>query len=365
MPSSVNSSFWVGRRVLVTGHTGFKGSWLCLWLRQLGAEVSGLSDVIPTNPSHFESIGLAADLMGDFRGDIRNPSTVSEALKTSNPDIVFHLAAQSLVSVGYSHPTATFEVNFNGTLQVLEAVRQRSALTTVIVVTSDKCYEPLSETAAHRESDPMGGHDPYSASKGIVELLCSSFRSSFFSRPNGAPIRLATVRAGNVIGGGDWAGQRLVPDAARSLSLNQPLILRNPGYVRPWQHVLEPLSGYMQLAQKMHESSDRKWQSGWNFGPGPQDAVPVRQIAEWFVETWGSGTVNVQADPNAIHETNRLRLGIDKALAELNWYPVWSARTAVARAALWYQRFFQNDGQQTMREQSLADIRFFKESHRP
>ena len=364
MPSSVSRSFWADRRVLITGHTGFKGSWLCLWLRQLGAEVFGLSDAIPTNPSHFESIGLAEDLAGDFRADIRSRAAVSEALETSNPDVVFHLAAQPLVSVGYSNPTETFEVNFNGTLQVLEAVRQRSAPTTLIVVTSDKCYEPLHETAAHRESDPMGGHDPYSASKGVVELLCSSYRSSFYSRRTNTPIRLATVRAGNVIGGGDWAGQRLVPDAARSLSANEPLILRNPGYVRPWQHVLEPLSGYLQLAEQMHDSSDGKWQSGWNFGPSPQDAVPVRQIADWFVETWGSGTVTVQVDPNAIHETNRLRLGIDKAAAELNWSPVWSARTAVERAALWYRRFFESRGLHSMREQSLDDISYFNQSLR-
>ncbi len=363
MPSSVSRGFWDGRRVLVTGHTGFKGSWLCLWLRELGARVFGLSDTIPTNPSHFESIGLGADLMGDFRGDIRSRSSVSEALETSNPDVVFHLAAQPLVSVGYSNPTETFEVNFNGTLQVLDVVRQRSAPTTLVVVTSDKCYEPLSEAAAHRESDPMGGHDPYSASKGVVELLCSSYRSSFFSKRTDAPIRLATVRAGNVIGGGDWARQRLVPDAARSLSSNQALILRNPNYVRPWQHVLEPLSGYMQLAERLHNSPEKKWQSGWNFGPSPQDAVPVRQIAEWFVETWGSGTVSVQLDPNAIHETNRLRLGIDKAVAELNWSPVWSARAAVERAALWYRRFFQSDGQYNMREQSLDDINCFNQSH--
>lgn len=364
MPSSISRRFWDGRRVLVTGHTGFKGSWLSLWLRELGASVFGLSDAIPTNPSHFESIGLAADLAGDFRGDIRSRSAVCEALERSNPDVIFHLAAQPLVSVGYSDPAGTFEVNFNGTLQVLEAVRQRSAPSTLIVVTSDKCYEPLSETAAHRESDPMGGHDPYSASKGVVELLCSSFRSSFFSHCNDVPTKLATVRAGNVIGGGDWAGQRLVPDAARSLSSSQPLILRNPGYVRPWQHVLEPLSGYMQLAEKMHESSDTKWQSGWNFGPSPEDAVPVSQIADWFVETWGSGRVEVQINPSAIHETNRLRLGIDKAVAELNWRPIWSARTAVERAAMWYRRFFHRVGQENMREQSLDDIRAFSQAHR-
>jgi CDP-glucose 4,6-dehydratase len=364
MYSAPNSDFWIGRRVLVTGHTGFKGSWLCLWLRQLGAEVFGLSDAIPTTPSHFETIGLAEDLSGDLRGDVRSRLTVLEALKASDPDIVFHLAAQPLVSVGYSNPTETFEVNFNGTLHVLEAARERRRPTTLVVVTSDKCYEPFSVSAAHRESDPMGGHDPYSASKGIVELLCSSYRSSFFSGTNSVPVRLATVRAGNVIGGGDWAGQRLVPDAARSLSADQPLILRNPDYVRPWQHVLEPLSGYLQLAERLHESSDLKWQSGWNFGPSPQDAVAVRQIASWFVETWGSGEVKVEVNPNAIHETNRLRLAIDKAVAELNWYPKWSARTAVERAALWYRRVFDCGSRQAMREQSLDDIQHYNQSPR-
>lgn len=361
MIPQVSGSFWAGRRVLVTGHTGFKGSWLCLWLRQLGAIVFGLSDAIPTVPSHFEAIGLGLDLNGDLRGDIRSGATVLNALEIASPEVIFHMAAQPLVSAGYRDPVETFEVNFNGTLQILEAVRQRSVPSTMIVVTSDKCYQPLSETSAHRESDAMGGHDPYSASKGIVELLCASYRSSFFSGSKGIPIKLATVRAGNVIGGGDWAGQRLIPDAARSLSTGQPLVLRNPDYVRPWQHVLEPLAGYLQLAERMHECSDLKWQSGWNLGPGPGDAVPVRQIAEWFVEAWGSGTITVEIDPNSIHETKRLRLGIDKAVADLNWRPRWSARTAVERAALWYKRFYEFGSQSGAREQSLDDIRLFCE----
>ena len=356
--SVLTNSFWNGRRVFVTGHTGFKGTWLCLWLHSLGARISGLSDTIPTDPSHFELARVSELLQHDLRGDIRSPSTVQQALELANADVIFHMAAQPLVSLGYTDPVATFEINVNGTLNLLEAVRQRGGDVALIVVTSDKCYAPCAAGTALRETDPMGGLDPYSSSKSLAELLCTSHRHSYFQQESdaGGGVQLASVRAGNVIGGGDWAANRLLPDAVRQLSAGQPLVLRNPAAVRPWQHVLEPLCGYLHLAEQLSGEYGSRYADCWNFGPLPGDAVNVHQVARWFTEAWGSGEVQVDTSRTIGHETALLRLAIDKAVSRLEWRPVWNVREAVSRAALWY-RDWHASSSLDVRSRSLGEIR--------
>ena len=351
-------SFWQGRRVFVTGHTGFKGSWLCLWLHAMGAKVFGYSDCVPTSPSHFDTARITELLVQDTRGDVCCRSGMQAALETADAEVVFHLAAQPLVSIGYQDPVRTFEVNMNGTLNLLECVRLRKTPATVIVVTSDKCYAPADPSVALRESDPMGGLDPYSSSKGVAELISACYRYSFFSAGASGPIRLATVRAGNVIGGGDWATNRLIPDAARQLSQKQSLVLRNPAAIRPWQHVLEPLSGYLMLAEKLSSADGCRFAEGWNFGPLASDAVPVQRVAEWFADAWGSGEVLVDTEQSIGRETGVLRLAIDKAMSGLGWRPLWSVRDAVTRAANWYRNFYDSP-HSDVRSRSLSEIADF------
>ncbi|MFN9137525.1 MAG: CDP-glucose 4,6-dehydratase [Planctomyces sp.] len=353
----IESAFWKDRRVFITGHTGFKGSWLCLWLNSLGAQVAGYSDCVPTSPSHFELARIAELLAKDFRSDICSKDAVWRAINDFDPEFVFHLAAQPIVAIGYQHPARTFEVNFNGTLNLLDAVRERRAPVVVVVVTSDKCYSTAAGEVSFRETDPMGGLDPYSASKGVAELLCTSYRSSYFSAADSV-VRLATVRAGNVIGGGDWAANRLIPDAVRQLCGGRPLTLRNPDAIRPWQHVLEPLGGYLQLAQRAASPDGSEFSGAWNFGPLASDAVTVQTVANWFVQHWGSGEVQVDRAQSIGHETSVLRLSIDKALAWLNWKPVWNVQEAVRRTAFWYRDAVRSAGCD-VRSRSLADISDF------
>ena len=358
----LQQSFWRNRRVLVTGHTGFKGTWLSLWLKSLGAQVSGYSDNVPTSPSHFDLSRIAERLEHDFRADIRSREELETAFRTVNPEVVFHLAAQPLVSVGYTHPLDTFEVNVNGTLEILETVRQRRTPLILIVVTSDKCYAPGSVLGL-RESDPLGGVDPYSASKSLVELLCSSYRDSFFRNSSSEGIRLATVRAGNVIGGGDWAANRLLPDAARQISAGQPLVLRNPDAVRPWQHVLEPLLGYLKLAEAMGSDVGGDFADAWNFGPQASDAITVREVAEQFIESWGDGRLEVDCEQTIGHETAVLRLTIDKAMSRLDWRPVLDVREAISRTAQWYRDYYRTPGMDVS-SRSLSEIADFTGSIR-
>lgn len=319
-----------GCRVLVTGHTGFKGSWLALWLQRLGAQVAGLALPAPGSPSHWELLGLDIDARTT---DIRDAAAVLAAVAHFRPEIVFHLAAQALVRPSYDDPLATWSTNVMGTAHVLEACRHVSGLRAIVVATSDKCYANREWHWAYRESDPLGGHDPYSASKAGAEMVAASYRQSFFA-PAGRTL-LATARAGNVIGGGDWGQDRLVPDAARAVAGGAALQVRNPQATRPWQHVLEPLSGYLMLGQKLLQG-ERAAADAWNFGPGPEGNVTVSALldtmrGEWPELRWQAEGV---AGP---HEARLLHLDSARARAELQWQPVWSLPEGAAATAAWYR----------------------------
>jgi len=326
-----------GKRVLITGHTGFKGSWLALWLHDLGAEVTGLALPPDTSPSHFELIGLR-DIVNHIEGDIRDPHVVDKVFKTAKPEIVFHLAAQALVRDSYDDPKKTFDTNIGGTVNILEAVRASSSVKAAVIVTSDKCYENKEWVWGYRENDPMGGHDPYSASKGAIEIVCSAYRRSFFDKAGRGPhMGFATVRAGNVVGGGDWARDRIIPDCIRALSENKPIVIRNPNATRPWQHVLDPLSGYLFLVQQLLNDPDR-FSGAWNFGPADIEHINVEELAKRFVAAWREGSIEtVKSNQSAPHEANLLRLSIDKAAYELGWFPVLNGATAIDWTVNWYK----------------------------
>ena len=351
-----------GRSVFLTGHTGFKGSWLSLWLHRLGATVTGYSLAPPTEPSHFVASGVQDALAEHLHGDVRDADRLLAALKTSRPDVVLHLAAQALVQESYVQPRETFDVNIMGTLNLLECLRALRRPCAVVVVTSDKCYENREQVWGYRENDPLGGFDPYSASKGAAEIVVGSYRRSFFdpAKIKEHGIRLATVRAGNVIGGGDWARDRIVADAVKSLAAGRPVPVRNPAAVRPWQHVLEPLSGYLTIAARLLESDDPQWCSAWNFGPPIGEEVSVRQLVGQLCQSWGGGQWTDCSDPQAPHEAGILRLSIDKATWALGWRPRWNVEQAVGRTVGWYRKFYA--GQRPMREASEEDIAAYEDS---
>ncbi len=340
------AGFYQGRRVLVTGHTGFKGAWLSLWLRELGASVAALSLDPPTDPNLYETVRghvFAAGSADDARGDIRDLGTVERALERAAPDIVFHLAAQPLVRLSYEQPLETLASNVMGTAHVLEAIRRRGAACTVVVVTSDKCYENREWEFAYRENDPLGGHDIYSMSKAASELVAGAWRKSFFQAGSGAGnIRLVTARAGNVIGGGDFARDRIVPDAVIALGAGKPVPVRNPGATRPWQHVLECLGGYLWLGARLAVAGDaderRRLETAFNFGPGPAANRPVSALVTEFLRHWPGGKWEDLSGRQGKqpHEAARLNLAIDKADAVLNWSPVWPFEETVRRTAAWY-----------------------------
>ena len=327
-----------GRRVLVTGHTGFKGSWLAEWLLELGAEVTGLALAPATDPSLFDMLGLAARLT-DHRGDVRSLETVLREVDDAKPDVIFHLAAQAIVRTAYVEPVATFATNVMGTVHLLDAVRTLGRPCAVVVVTSDKCYEDRSLRRPYTEDDPLGGHDPYSASKGAAELVAASYRRSFFAPERFAQhgVSLATVRAGNVIGGGDWSSDRVVSDIMGSLSAGQPVRLRNPGAVRPWQHVLDALSGYLWLGARMFKDGAYGLAGPWNFGPDPGDAIPVSELTEQMLRAWGSGSWIDAREPNAVHEAGYLSLDAGKAAQQLAWRPTWRVNEAIEATVAWYK----------------------------
>ncbi len=351
------------KRVFLTGHTGFKGSWLALWLNRLGAEVYGYSLPPPTEPSNFVLSRVEPLLAGHTLADIRNAKALDTAIRDAEPDVILHLAAQPLVRLSYDSPRETFDVNVIGTAALLDAVRAIKKPCAVIVVTSDKCYENREQVWGCRESDPMGGFDPYSASKGAVELVAASYRRSFFPPARLAEhgVRLATARAGNVIGGGDWAKDRIVTDMVAALVAGKPVPVRNPHAVRPWQHVLEPLSGYLTLAAAMLADNDPRWCDGWNFGPLPGGDGTVGGLADEFVAAWGSGSWLDASQPGQPHEAAVLRLCIDKACNELGWLPRWGRRETVARTARWYRSVLLEKAD--ARTECMADIEHYSQTH--
>jgi CDP-glucose 4,6-dehydratase len=329
-----DSRAFEGRRVLVTGHTGFKGSWLCEWLLMLGADVFGFALEPPTEPSLFEDLGLAGRIARHRIGDVRDLESLRTAVSEARPEVVFHLAAQPLVRLSYREPVATYATNVMGTVNLLEAVRSSDDVRAVVNVTSDKCYENGETGQAYRESDPLGGWDPYSSSKGCAELVTAAYRRSFFGEES--PVRIASARAGNVIGGGDWAEDRIVPDCIRALVAGESIVVRNPDSVRPWQHVLEPLSGYLTLADRLL-AGDVEMDGAWNFGPAEQDTVRVRDVVEAIVEAWGSGSWATVADgTRAPHEAGLLALDTTKARERLSWRARYDVSSAVRRTAEWY-----------------------------
>jgi CDP-glucose 4,6-dehydratase len=348
---AVNAGFWRGKRVLLTGHTGFKGSWLALWLDSLGAKASGFSLDVPTAPSLFEAARVQESLR-DARGDVRDLGALRKAMQDASPEIVFHLAAQSLVRQSYAQPVETFATNVMGTAHVLEAARSVPSVRALIIVTSDKCYDNRESGHAYAESDPLGGRDPYSSSKGCAELVTAAFRASFYEGT-----AVASARAGNVIGGGDWSQDRLLPDVYRAAVAREPVRIRNPKAVRPWQHVLEPLAGYLLLAERLYNDSAR-FAEAWNFGPDKSDSRPVAEVVERVVKLWADG-LRWEADrgPHP-HEAILLRLDSAKARERLGWEPRLGLDEALAWTVDWYKACL---GREDMRRVTLAQIARYAE----
>ena len=334
----MNPMFWRGKRVFLTGHTGFKGSWLSIWLQQLGTELTGYALQPPTNPSLFDTAKVELG-MSSLTGDIRDGERLSQAMRDARPDIVIHMAAQPLVRRSYVDPVETYSTNVMGTVFLMEAILRTPSVKAVVNVTTDKCYENREWAWGYRENEPMGGHDPYSNSKGCAELVTSAYRQSFLQAQG---VAVASARAGNVIGGGDWAADRLVPDILRAFESGNPVSIRNPHATRPWQHVLEPLSGYLCLAEHLYEKG-QSFAEGWNFGPKDDDARPVQWIVEHMVNHWGNGASWQQDGGVQPHEANCLKLDISKAKARLGWQPLWPLATALAQITAWHKAWLAND----------------------
>lgn len=339
----INPYFWEGKRVLMTGHTGFKGSWLSLWLQSMGASLRGIALEPPTQPSLFD-VARVAEGMEHRVIDIRDFPAVKASIDEFQPEILIHMAAQPLVRLSYHQPVETYATNVMGTVHVLEAARHASSIKAIVNITTDKCYENREWVWGYREDEPMGGRDPYSNSKGCAELVSSAYRKSFLKE---AGIAMATVRAGNVIGGGDWALDRLVPDILRALEKSETVLIRNPHAIRPWQHVLEPLSGYLLLAERLylHGQLDAE---GWNFGPHDEDARPVQSIVEHLCENWGGGASWTLQPGDHPHEASFLKLDISKARQRLQWAPRWSLETALKQITDWHKAWLNGENMHTV-----------------
>lgn len=338
----INLEFWRGKRVFLTGHTGFKGSWLSLWLSALGAEVKGYALNPPTSPSLFEEAEIAS-IIDSKIADIRDQETLHQSMTEFNPDVLIHMAAQPLVRYSYEEPIETYEVNVMGTAKVLEVARSCPNLKAIVNITTDKCYENDGRTKGYKEDDPMGGYDPYSSSKGCAELVASAYYRSFLQSQG---VGLASVRAGNVIGGGDWADDRLIPDILRSFEKHEAVLIRNPKATRPWQHVLEPLSGYLMLAEKLYNNQE-KYSSGWNFGPNETDVKPVGWILDMMISKWPGATWKLDQNPSP-HEADFLKLDISKAKSELGWHPVWGLERSLEKIIAWHQAWLNGENVQAI-----------------
>ena len=335
----VDINFWNGKRVFLTGHTGFKGSWLSLWLIEMGAIVKGYSLKPPTSPNLFEELSLGQKMNSEI-GDIRNHKQLSESINKFQPEIILHLAAQPLVRASFLNPIETYEINIMGTIHLLESCRNVDSLKSVVIITTDKCYENREWHWGYRENEPMGGYDPYSSSKGCVELVSSAYRRSFFNSENSPNI--ATARAGNVIGGGDWSVDRLIPDIIKSFNLGQDVIVRNPHAIRPWQHVLEPLSGYLMLAETIYFKKDEALDS-FNFGPHDEGCRTVHEILEFMSDNWdNSPSWKLDSSENP-HEATYLKLDISKAKSILNWSPKWTLETTLKSIIEWNSKYNKNE----------------------
>ena len=335
LKGKVNPTFWKGKRVFITGHTGFKGSWLSLWLQDMGAIVKGYALEPNTNPNLFTQAKVAHNMESEI-GDINNLKDISDSMSAFNPEVLIHMAAQPLVRLSYQEPVLTYATNVMGTVNVLEAARKCNNLKAIVSVTTDKCYENKEWAWGYRENEAMGGHDPYSSSKGCAELVTAAYRKSFFN--NTSSVFLASARAGNVIGGGDWAEDRLIPDILRAFEKNESVIVRNPLATRPWQHVLEPLSGYLILAQHLYEDGST-YAEGWNFGPKDEDCKPVSWILDKMVTKWGNGASWELDKNNNPHEAGYLKLDCSKAGNQLNWYPKWNLENTIESIINWHQNY--------------------------
>ncbi|NQS89724.1 CDP-glucose 4,6-dehydratase [Patescibacteria group bacterium] len=343
----MNNNVWIdlniynSKKVLVTGHTGFKGSWLSVWLTELGAKVIGYSLEPPTEPSFFKATNLENKIIHTI-GDVRDEKHLLSVFEKYQPEFVFHLAAQSLVRFSYEEPKLTYETNIMGTVNVLEAVRNTESVRACVIVTSDKCYENKEWIYGYRENDPMGGYDPYSSSKGCAELVTAAYRRSFFNSKEYSKIRnagLASVRAGNIIGGGDWREDRLIPDCVSSLSQNKTILIRNPDAIRPWQYVLEALSGYLLLGSKMYQNGVR-FAGAWNFGPPDSDIITVEEIVKKMLSYWGNGDYEVETSPEKPHEAKLLKLDCSKAHSILKWHSVYNIDEALKKTTKWYKKYY-------------------------
>jgi CDP-glucose 4,6-dehydratase len=353
----MNREFWNGKRVFLTGHNGFKGSWLALWLQQLGAEVHGFSLDPPTDPNLY-SIAQIDDYMAtNTFGDICDPGAITAAMQSAEPEIVIHLAAQSLVRLSYIEPAETYAINVMGSINLLEAVRTTSSVRSVVIVTSDKCYENVGDNSGYDEDQLLGGHDPYSSSKACVEILSAAWRRSFLKDSH---VALATARAGNVIGGGDWASDRLIPDILNAVTNNEVLQVRSPEAVRPWQHVLEPLSGYIQLSESLYANGDR-YAEAWNFGPDQDDVHSVGWIVERLVES-SQGASWVHQQQTQPHEAGYLTVDSGKAHSKLGWTPNWRLEKTLEKIKEWHSAWLRGSD---MREISLGQISEYENANTP
>lgn len=344
----MNREFWQGKRVLLTGHTGFKGSWLSLWLQSMGVELVGYALTPPTNPSLFDVAEVGSGMVSVI-GDVRDLEHLRTIFAKYQPEIVIHMAAQPLVRYSYLEPVETYSTNVMGTVNLLEAVRGTSSVKAVVNVTSDKCYENREWAWGYRENEAMGGFDPYSNSKGCAELVTAAYRNSYFhpEQYESHGVAIGSGRAGNVIGGGDWAGDRLIPDMMRAITQGQPVSIRNPDSIRPWQHVLEPLSGYLILAQKLYEEG-ASFAEGWNFGPNDDDAKPVQWILAHLTKAWGEGASWKLDGREHPHEAHYLKLDCSKAKSRLQWHPRWSLSEAIELICTWHKEYLSGGDMRAM-----------------